>query len=124
MAGKGKPRKTNSDRPAARPRTGFGPAKRKSCYLCRDHVVEVDYKDVDKLRRYTSGPGEDSLAPNDRRLPKASATGRRCDQAGPRDGAAPVHRAERRAVLEAEVLEQVLSRRFRRDGGSQPARLS
>jgi small subunit ribosomal protein S18 len=30
------------------------PLKRKSCHLCRDKVVEVDYKNIDQLRRYLS----------------------------------------------------------------------
>jgi small subunit ribosomal protein S18 len=57
MAAKGKRGKTNSDRPTARTRPGFGPARRKSCFLCKDKVAEVDYKEVDKLRRYVSDRG-------------------------------------------------------------------
>ena len=58
MAAKGKRSKSNSDRPSTRARVGLAPTKRKSCYLCRDHVDQVDYKDVDKLRRYTSDRGK------------------------------------------------------------------
>jgi small subunit ribosomal protein S18 len=58
VAAKTRRGKGNTDRPSARTRPGFGPAKRKSCHLCRDHVDEVDYKDVDRLRRYTSDRGK------------------------------------------------------------------
>jgi small subunit ribosomal protein S18 len=34
------------------------PLKRKSCYLCRDKVAEVDYKNVGLLRRYVSERGK------------------------------------------------------------------
>lgn len=46
-----------ASRPAggARARSGF---RRKSCALCRDHVREVDYKDVTLLRRYLSERGK------------------------------------------------------------------
>ncbi len=39
----------------ARPGQQF---KRKSCFLCRDKVVEVDYKNVNLLRRYVSDRGK------------------------------------------------------------------
>jgi small subunit ribosomal protein S18 len=58
MATKRKRRDDSADRPAGRARVAAFPAKRKSCALCRDHVREVDYKDVDKLRRYTSDRGK------------------------------------------------------------------
>jgi small subunit ribosomal protein S18 len=58
MATKGKKRAESPDRPAGRTRAAAFPPKRKSCALCRDHVREVDYKDVDKLRRYTSDRGK------------------------------------------------------------------
>jgi small subunit ribosomal protein S18 len=32
--------------------------KRKSCFLCKDKVREVDYKNVEQLRRYTSDRGK------------------------------------------------------------------
>ena len=46
------------DRPlagGARPRSGF---RRKSCSLCAQHAREVDYKDVNLLRRYLSERGK------------------------------------------------------------------
>ena len=58
MAAKAKRSKGNSDRPSTRTRPGLAPLKRKSCFLCKDHIAEVDYKDVDKLRRYTSDRGK------------------------------------------------------------------
>ncbi len=35
-----------------------GPARRKSCYFCKDKVDEVDYKNVNQLRRYISEKGK------------------------------------------------------------------
>ena len=34
------------------------PFKRKSCFFCRDKVREVDYKNVNQLRRYISERGK------------------------------------------------------------------
>jgi small subunit ribosomal protein S18 len=34
------------------------PFKRKSCFFCRDKVREVDYKNVNQLRRYISDRGK------------------------------------------------------------------
>jgi small subunit ribosomal protein S18 len=39
-----------------RPQTG--PIKRKSCYFCKDKVDEIDYKNVNQLRRYISEKGK------------------------------------------------------------------
>jgi small subunit ribosomal protein S18 len=59
MAAKAKRGKSTADsRTPTRPRAGLAPGKRKSCFLCRDHVREVDYKDVEKLRRYMSDKGK------------------------------------------------------------------
>ena len=43
-----------------RKRTGAptGPARRKSCYFCKDKVDEIDYKNVSQLRRYISEKGK------------------------------------------------------------------
>jgi small subunit ribosomal protein S18 len=43
-----------------RRRTGpsNAPGRRKSCHLCRDKVVEVDYKNIAQLRRYISEKGK------------------------------------------------------------------
>jgi small subunit ribosomal protein S18 len=34
------------------------PGRRKSCHFCKDHVAEVDYKNVNQLRRYISEKGK------------------------------------------------------------------
>ena len=41
-------------------RTGGGakPLRRKSCMFCRDKVREIDYKNVNQLRRYISERGK------------------------------------------------------------------
>ncbi len=40
-----------------RPSTG-GPIRRKSCFFCEDKVDEIDYKNVNQLRRYISEKGK------------------------------------------------------------------
>jgi small subunit ribosomal protein S18 len=32
--------------------------KRKSCYFCREKITEIDYKNVNQLRRYISEKGK------------------------------------------------------------------
>ena len=40
-------------------RAGSGkPSRRKSCLFCKDKVREVDYKNVNQLRRYVSDRGK------------------------------------------------------------------
>ena len=60
MAAKSKRRQDTG--PGARPaRSGGGKEKvfrRKSCLFCKDKVREVDYKNVEQLRRYTSDRGK------------------------------------------------------------------
>jgi small subunit ribosomal protein S18 len=60
MAAKSKRRKESE--PGTRPaRPGSGQTKvfrRKSCLFCKDKVREVDYKNVEQLRRYTSDRGK------------------------------------------------------------------
>jgi small subunit ribosomal protein S18 len=60
MAAKSKRRKDAE--PTARPaRPGSGQAKvfkRKSCFMCKDKLREVDYKNVEQLRKYTSDRGK------------------------------------------------------------------
>ncbi len=43
-----------------RKRTGVGQAggRRKSCHFCKDKIAEVDYKNVNQLRRYVSEKGK------------------------------------------------------------------
>jgi small subunit ribosomal protein S18 len=40
-----------------RPGTG-GPIRRKSCFFCKDKVEEIDYKNINQLRRYISERGK------------------------------------------------------------------
>jgi small subunit ribosomal protein S18 len=37
---------------------GAGAPKRKSCYFCKEKVDEVDYKNINQLRRYISEKGK------------------------------------------------------------------
>jgi ribosomal protein S18 len=51
-------RKTDKDRQGGRKRAQTGPIKRKSCFFCKDKVEEIDYKNVNQLRRYVSEKGK------------------------------------------------------------------
>lgn len=58
-AKKARPRKDGET--ASRPGRPGGPGKpmrRKSCLFCKDKVREVDYKNVNQLRRYVSERGK------------------------------------------------------------------
>jgi small subunit ribosomal protein S18 len=47
------------DRPTRkRPGTSSGPIRRRSCFFCKDKVEEVDYKNINQLRRYISEKGK------------------------------------------------------------------
>jgi small subunit ribosomal protein S18 len=46
-----------SSRPKIRKRR-FYPSKRKVCSFCRDNIADIDYKDVSRLRQYTSDTGK------------------------------------------------------------------
>jgi small subunit ribosomal protein S18 len=35
-----------------------GPARRKSCYFCKEKIEQVDYKNYNQLRRYVSEKGK------------------------------------------------------------------
>jgi small subunit ribosomal protein S18 len=52
------PRQARRDDPpkgeASGNRKGGKPLRRKSCFFCREHIEEVDYKDVGQLRRSVS----------------------------------------------------------------------
>ena len=41
-----------------RPGTSSGPIRRRSCFFCKEKVEEVDYKNVNQLRRYISEKGK------------------------------------------------------------------
>ena len=40
-----------------RPAPG-GPIRKRNCYFCREKIEEVDYKNVNQLRRYVSEKGK------------------------------------------------------------------
>jgi small subunit ribosomal protein S18 len=40
------------------PGAGGGPARRKSCYFCKEKIEEVDYKNYNQLRRFASEKGK------------------------------------------------------------------
>ncbi|HTS72379.1 MAG TPA: 30S ribosomal protein S18 [Gaiellaceae bacterium] len=40
-----------------RPAPG-GPIRKRNCYFCREKVQEVDYKNINQLRRYVSEKGK------------------------------------------------------------------
>jgi small subunit ribosomal protein S18 len=50
--------KTQSDTRRKRPGAAGAPGKRKSCYFCKDKVDQVDWKNVNQLRRYISEKGK------------------------------------------------------------------
>lgn len=59
MAAGAKRRKGPETAPSAtRKRTGPSVFKRRSCLLCKNHVRDVDYKDVALLQRYLSERGK------------------------------------------------------------------
>ncbi len=41
-----------------RPGSSMAPGRRKSCLFCKDKVEEVDYKNLNQLRRYISEKGK------------------------------------------------------------------
>jgi small subunit ribosomal protein S18 len=41
-----------------RPPAGAGLARRKSCYFCKEKIDQVDYKNINQLRRYISEKGK------------------------------------------------------------------
>src|SRR5262245_27052129 len=57
MARSSKPSGGRTGGSSARARPG-APQKRKSCFLCKDKIAEVDYKNVNMLRRYVSDRGK------------------------------------------------------------------
>jgi small subunit ribosomal protein S18 len=49
----------DKERQSGRKRPGAaGPIRRKSCFFCKDKVEEIDYKNVNQLRRYISERGK------------------------------------------------------------------
>lgn len=59
MARKPRPRKDGETGPRlGRPGGPGKPLRRKSCFFCKDKVRDVDYKNVNQLRRYISERGK------------------------------------------------------------------
>ncbi|HZT14682.1 MAG TPA: 30S ribosomal protein S18 [Gaiellaceae bacterium] len=53
------PGKREGERSPGRKRAAAsGPGRRKSCFFCKSKVDEVDYKNVNELRRYVSERGK------------------------------------------------------------------
>ena len=50
---RGGPRTGGGPRPGGRPRGRYAP-RRRVCSFCVEHVKTIDYKDVERLRRYVS----------------------------------------------------------------------
>ena len=54
-------KKPREERSSTRRRPGGpreGQARRRNCYFCRDKIQDVDYKDLNQLRRYISERGK------------------------------------------------------------------
>lgn len=58
MAAKSKRGKPGATRPSGRSGGPAKPLRRKSCLFCKDKVREIDYKNVNQLRRYVSERGK------------------------------------------------------------------
>ncbi len=59
MAAKSRSRKDAETRARPGRAAGVGkPLRRKSCLFCKDKIAEVDYKNVNQLRRYVSERGK------------------------------------------------------------------
>src|SRR5947208_15427930 len=43
---------------SGRKRAQTGPIRRKSCFFCKDKIDEIDYKNINQLRRYVSEKGK------------------------------------------------------------------
>jgi small subunit ribosomal protein S18 len=41
-----------------RPAGPAGQIKRRNCFFCKEHIAEIDYKNVNQLRRYVSEKGK------------------------------------------------------------------
>jgi small subunit ribosomal protein S18 len=41
-----------------RPGSSAGPFKKRNCFFCKEKIAEVDYKNINQLRRYISEKGK------------------------------------------------------------------
>jgi small subunit ribosomal protein S18 len=57
-APKNSDRDRSSSRGAGKRNAPLGPGRRKSCFFCKSKVDEVDYKNINELRRYVSEKGK------------------------------------------------------------------
>ena len=51
------PQREQKQQRKGRPAPG-GPIRKRNCYFCREKVTEVDYKNMNQLRRYVSEKGK------------------------------------------------------------------
>ena len=51
-----KPQNTSTQR--RRPGQAAGQIRRRNCFFCKEHIAEVDYKNITQLRRYISERGK------------------------------------------------------------------
>jgi small subunit ribosomal protein S18 len=52
------PRERNQQQKGRRPGGPQGPIRRRNCFFCKDKIAEIDYKNVNQLRRYISEKGK------------------------------------------------------------------
>jgi small subunit ribosomal protein S18 len=47
-----------TQQPRKRPGGPAGQIRRRNCFFCKEHIAEIDYKNVTQLRRYVSEKGK------------------------------------------------------------------
>jgi small subunit ribosomal protein S18 len=50
--------KTQQQQRARRPGGPAGQIRRRNCFFCKEHIAEIDYKNINQLRRYISERGK------------------------------------------------------------------
>jgi small subunit ribosomal protein S18 len=50
--------KTPSNSQRRRPGAPVGQIRRRNCFFCKEHIAEIDYKNINQLRRYISERGK------------------------------------------------------------------
>jgi small subunit ribosomal protein S18 len=50
--------KSQQQQQRRRPGQSAGPFKKRNCFFCKEKIAEVDYKNVNQLRRYISEKGK------------------------------------------------------------------
>jgi small subunit ribosomal protein S18 len=51
-------REKNQQQQRRRPGGPQGQIRRRNCFFCKEHIAEIDYKNVNQLRRYVSEKGK------------------------------------------------------------------